>query len=100
MDTWQVCIYPFLSLYLSVRIIPADSILILSTLVTFGHRPSSDLHLIETDWYQQSLSTGRPPTFALAYVDCSFPDPHDEEGVEGGGSACECLVNDQLPSLT
>ncbi|KAF8065083.1 hypothetical protein FPV67DRAFT_1501416 [Lyophyllum atratum] len=43
-----------------------------------------DVYLMDT-W--QSLSTGRPPTLALAYLDCGFPDPHDEEGVGADGSA-------------
>ncbi|RDB19140.1 putative transcriptional regulatory protein C1F7.11c [Hypsizygus marmoreus] len=36
----------------------------------------------------QSLNTGRPPSFSLAYIDCSFPEPQDavdgKEGAEGG----------------
>ncbi|KAG6848803.1 hypothetical protein H0H93_013878, partial [Arthromyces matolae] len=36
----------------------------------------------------QSLNTGRPPSFSLAYIDCSFPDANDNASEEAGfGSA-------------
>ncbi|KAG6827191.1 hypothetical protein H0H92_012838 [Tricholoma furcatifolium] len=41
----------------------------------------------------QSLNTGRPPSFSLAYIDCSFPDTSDhadrEGSVEGFGDSSE-----------
>ena len=39
----------------------------------------------------QSLNTGRPPTFSLAYVDCGFPQYDASSNGKGGsfGSSCE-----------
>ncbi|KAG6884242.1 hypothetical protein C0993_012834, partial [Termitomyces sp. T159_Od127] len=34
-----------------------------------------------------SLNTGRPPSFSLAYIDCSFPDAND--GAPKDGQPCE-----------
>ncbi|KAK0446109.1 fungal-specific transcription factor domain-containing protein [Armillaria borealis] len=35
----------------------------------------------------QSLNTGRPPSFSLAYIDCSFPQYDDQK--DGGSPGCE-----------
>ncbi|KAF8073307.1 fungal-specific transcription factor domain-containing protein [Lyophyllum atratum] len=60
----------------------------------------------------QSLNTGRPPSFSLAYIDCSFPGKDDGmgEGAEGGfGSAfsnwqcrfaAECVAEVTARTLT
>ncbi|KAF9459093.1 fungal-specific transcription factor domain-containing protein [Collybia nuda] len=61
----------------------------------------------------QSLNTGRPPSFSLAYIDCSFPQPEEGgkgEGAEGGfGSAfgiwqcrfaAECVADVTARTLT
>ncbi|KAG6841583.1 hypothetical protein C0991_009338 [Blastosporella zonata] len=62
----------------------------------------------------QSLNTGRPPSFSLAYIDCSFPDAKDglegSEGAEAGfGSAfstwqcrfaAECVADVTARTLT
>ncbi|KAG6829926.1 hypothetical protein H0H87_009784 [Tephrocybe sp. NHM501043] len=61
----------------------------------------------------QSLNTGRPPSFSLAYIDCSFPDAKDAvdgEGAEAGfGSAfstwqcrfaAECVADVTSRTLT
>ncbi|KAG6894950.1 hypothetical protein C0992_003792 [Termitomyces sp. T32_za158] len=40
----------------------------------------------------QSLNTGRPPSFSLAYIDCSFPDAQDgapNDGAPNDGAPCE-----------
>ena len=41
----------------------------------------------------QSLNTGRPPSFSLAYVDCGFPQYDASSNGKGGsfGSSCEIL---------
>lgn len=35
----------------------------------------------------QSLNTGRPPSFSLAYIDCSFPQ-YDHKDKDANNSAC------------
>jgi hypothetical protein len=58
------------------------------------------LHYIHLIIPLQSLNTGRPPSFSLAYIDCSFPQPDEGsegEGAEGGfGTACEPLPTTSL----
>ncbi|KAG6849964.1 hypothetical protein H0H93_003153 [Arthromyces matolae] len=61
----------------------------------------------------QSLNTGRPPSFSLAYIDCSFPDARDNVSGEGpeagfGGAfstwqcrfAAECVAEVTARTLT
>ena len=53
------------------------------------------------DFFFQSLNTGRPPSFSLAYVDCGFPQYDASSNGKGGnfGSSCE-LFDKKYPGYT
>lgn len=40
--------------------------------------------------FSQSLNTGRPPSFSLAYIDCRFPQ-YDHSNIDNKGTACTFL---------
>jgi hypothetical protein len=44
----------------------------------------------------QSLNTGRPPTFSLAYVDCGFPQYDASSNGKGGSSGSSCELFDKI----
>ena len=46
----------------------------------------------------QSLNTGPPPSFSLAYIDCSYPQYGADEG--GFGTACEFHFLQSIRGLT
>ncbi|KNZ78888.1 hypothetical protein J132_09134 [Termitomyces sp. J132] len=52
----------------------------------------------------QSLNTGRPPSFSLTYIDCSFPEPKDGESSEVSIWQCrfaaECVAEVTSRTLT
>jgi hypothetical protein len=41
--------------------------------------------------YLQSLNTGRPPSFSLAYIDCRFPQDHEQKQNAQGESEPGCM---------
>ena len=47
-------------------------------------------------WSFQSLNTGRPPSFSLAYVDCGFPQYDASSSGKGGSFGSSCKLFDKV----
>lgn len=53
-------------------------------MVSHHHHPQKQ------NTFSQSLNTGRPPSFSLAYIDCRFPQ-YDHSNKDNKGTACTFL---------